>query len=215
MLEPWITPSIFQSHPISEGIVDEYTLCEKLGTQTAHDTVLKPHWDTWIQQSDLQQIAAAGFNVVRVPIGYWAYDNSGSPYASGAAPYIDQAIAWARECRLKVIIDLHGAPGSQNGFDNSGQRGPILWQTGNNVQKTLSVLMTIQKKYGASSYDDVIAGIELLNEPLVADLNFNEVKQFERNGYGQQRSVSQSRVVIIQDGFQPPDVRILIVENVP
>ena len=205
VLEPWITPSIFSKFPNSKGIVDEFTLNEKLGSQVAHDQILKPHWDSWVTLADFQKIAASGFNLVRIPVGFWAFDNSGSPYASGAAPYIDKAIGWARHCGLKVIIDLHGAPGSQNGFDNSGHRMPLpLWQTGNNVQRTLHALDLIQTKYGAASYDDVIAGIELLNEPLIAELNRNEVQQFERTGYNQQRAVSQSRVVVIQDGFEAP-----------
>lgn len=206
MLEPWITPSIFEKYPMSRGIVDEFTLTQALGAQAAHDDVLKPHWDSWATLADFQKIAASGFNLVRIPVGFWAYDNADTPYASGAAPYIDKAIGWARQCSLKVIIDLHGAPGSQNGFDNSGHRIPKpLWQTGNYVQRTLGVLKTIQTKYGASSYDDVIAGIELLNEPLTQELNLNEVKQFEREGYNQQRQASQTRVVVIQDGFQQPD----------
>lgn len=206
VLEPWITPSIFQAYPMSDGIVDEYTLCQSLGTQAAHDNVLKPHWENWYTLAHFQKIAASGFNVVRIPIGFWAYDNTNTPYASGAAAYMDSAIGWARQTGLKVIVDLHGAPGSQNGFDNSGHRIPLpLWQTGDNVQATLDILETIQKKYGASSYDDVIAGIELLNEPLSTELNLDDLKQFERNGYGQQRAVSQTRVVVIQDGFQQPD----------
>lgn len=115
VLESFITPSIFQAYPDSDGIVDEYTLNTVLGTQTAHDKVLKPHWDSWVTLADFQRISSYGFNVVRVPIGYWAYDNSDSPYASGSAPYMDKAIAWARQTGLKVIVDLHGAPGSQNG----------------------------------------------------------------------------------------------------
>lgn len=205
VLEPWITPSIFQAFPTSAGIVDEYTLGEKLGYNAAYG-VLKPHWDSWVQLSDFQKIANSGFNLVRIPVGYWAYDNSNSPYVSGAAPYIDAAIDWARQTGLKVIIDLHGAPGSQNGFDNSGQRlSKPEWQSGNTVQMTLSVLQTIQNKYADSSYDDVVAGIELLNEPLSSELDFDALKQFERDGFGQQRTVSQSRVVVIQDGFQPPN----------
>ncbi|KAK5719181.1 glucan exo-1,3-beta-glucosidase [Elasticomyces elasticus] len=203
VLEPWITPSVFQQYDMSRGIIDEYTLCDVLGTNVAHDTVLKPHWDAWVQYGDMQKIKNSGFNLVRIPVGYWAYDNSGSPYASGAAPYIDQAINWSRQLGLKVMIDLHGAPGSQNGFDNSGQRTTNLgWTQGDTVKKTLAVLNTIQKKYGDSSYDDVIAGIELLNEPLTTALDLATVKQFERDGYGQQRAVSQSRVVVVQDGFQ-------------
>ena len=116
-----------------------------------------------------------------------------------------EQIGWAGQTGLKVIIDLHGAPGSQNGFDNSGQRLTTPgWQQGNTVQQTLQVLDTIQKKYGDSSYDNVIAGIELLNEPLTTELNLNEVKQFEVDGYNQQRQYSQNRVVVVQDGFQQP-----------
>lgn len=197
-----ITPSIFDRFS-SYNIVDEYTLGQKLGQAQAY-SVLKPHWDSWVTLADFDKIAKSGFNCVRLPVGYWAYDNAGTPFVSGAAPYVDQAIAWARQVGVKVIIDLHGAPGSQNGFDNSGQRldnGP-QWQKGNNVARTLSVLRTIQTKYGASSYDDIVAGIELLNEPLTPVLDLNAVKQFYRDGYGQQRGVSQSRVVILQDGFQ-------------
>lgn len=62
----------------------------------------------------------------------------------------------------------------------------------------------MQKKYASSDYDDVVAGIELLNEPLSSELNLDDLKQFERNGFGQQRAISQTRVVVIQDGFQSP-----------
>lgn len=155
--------------------------------------------------ADFQKIAASGFNVVRIPVGFWAYDNTGSPYAAGAAPYIDKAITWARQTGLKVIIDLHGAPGSQNGYDNSGRHlATPRWQTRDNVPHTLRALSKIQTKYGAPSYDDVIAGIELLNEPLIAKLNAAAVRQFHQQGYTQQRAVSASRAVIIQDGFQQP-----------
>ena len=184
VLEPWITPSIFEAvDPDRETIIDEYTLCEKLGAKRAHDTILQHHWETWVGWADFKKIADAGFNMVRIPVGYWAYDNSNSPYAKGAAPFIDAAIDWARSVGLKVMIDLHGAPGSQNCFDNSGQKcDKPQWTTGNTVQKTLSVLKTIQTKYGDAKYDDVIAGIQLLNEPLTPVLNLDTVKQFTRDG---------------------------------
>lgn len=77
---------------MSEGIVDEYTLCDKLGYDAAQ-SVLKAHWDSWVSLSDFQKIADSGFNVVRLPVGFWAYDNSNTPYVSGAAPYVDQAVS--------------------------------------------------------------------------------------------------------------------------
>jgi len=106
VLEPWITPSIFQAYPLSDGIVDEYTLNQVLGSQEAHDNVLVPHWNSWYTQTDFQNIANAGFNMVRIPIGFWAYNNTGTPYSMGAADYMDDAIGWARTVGLKVIVDL-------------------------------------------------------------------------------------------------------------
>lgn len=158
---------------------------------------------TW---QDFNKIKQSGFNVVRIPVGYWAYDSSNSPYVGGADVYIDAAIDWARSLGLKIIVDLHGAPGSQNGYDNSGQRmdGP-QWQTGNNVQRTLGVLKTISQKYAQTSYQDVVIGIQLLNEPaLYNGLSFDVTKQFYRDGYGQVREVSDTPV-ILHDGFKAPN----------
>lgn len=145
--------------------------------------------------------------MVRIPIGFWAYDNTDTPYVKGAADYIDAAIDWARGTGLKVLIDLHGAPGSQNGYDNSGQKldpNNLGFQKGNTVARTLAVLKTIANKYAQPSYQDVVVGIELLNEPLSFKLNIDELKQFYRDGYGQVRDVSDT-TVIFQDAFLPPN----------
>jgi len=39
----------------------------------------------------------------------------GDPYVQGAYAILGQALDWAQTAGLKVLIDLHGAPGSQNG----------------------------------------------------------------------------------------------------
>lgn len=104
-----------------------------------------------------------------------------------------------------MIIDLHGAPGSQNGFDNSGEKvATPTWTSGSTVQQTLQVLKTISDKYAQPSYQDVIVGIELLNEPLMDVLNQDAVRQFYRDGFGQVRDTSDT-IVVLQDGFQPPN----------
>jgi glucan 1,3-beta-glucosidase len=143
--------------------------------------------------------------LVRIPVGYWAYDTFGSPYVSGAAVYIDAAIDWSRALGLKMIIDLHGAPGSQNGFDNSGEKVATPgWTQGDTVKQTLQVLKTVSAKYAQTQYQDVVVGIELLNEPLIGSLNQDVVRQFVRDGYGQVRDTSDTPV-ILHDGFQPPN----------
>jgi glucan 1,3-beta-glucosidase len=104
VLEPWITPSIFQQ--FGGSVVDEYTLTKQI--PNAGD-ILKSHWDSWVSLDDFQKIADNGFNSVRIPIGYWAFQKyDGDPYIQGAADYLDTAIGWARKTGLKVWIDLHG-----------------------------------------------------------------------------------------------------------
>ena len=46
---------------------------------------------------------------------------------SGAQDYLDKAIEWSHANDLKVMIDLHGAPNTQNGFDNSGLKSWVSW----------------------------------------------------------------------------------------
>lgn len=209
VLEPWITPSIFDAankNRPEKDIVDEYTLSEKLGPDAAL-AVLRKHWDSFVTWQDFNKIKDAGFNIVRIPIGYWAYDTFDSPYVKGAAAYIDAAVDWARLLGLKIVIDLHGAPGSQNGYDNSGQRIDVpTWQTGNTVKQTLQVLKTISDKYAQPSLQDVIVGIQILNEPAQYwedKIKLDVTKQFYRDGYGQVRDISDTPV-IIGDGFMPP-----------
>lgn len=105
VLEPWITPSIFS---VGDNVVDEYTYTQTLGKSQAQ-TNLQNHWNSWITQDDFTQIAAAGLNHVRIPIGYWAVAPlDGDPYVQGQLTVLDQAITWARGAGIKVLLDLHG-----------------------------------------------------------------------------------------------------------
>jgi glucan 1,3-beta-glucosidase len=102
------------------------------------------------------------------------------------------------------MIDLHGAPLSQNGFDNSGQRtADPQWQQGDSVAETLAVLNTISTKYAASEYQDVVSSIELLNEPLGSKLSLDGIKDFYKKGYEQVRQTSDTPV-ILHDAFNSP-----------
>ncbi len=56
VLEPWITPSIFQALDQSLGIVDEYTLTERLGTDAAY-SILKPHVSLRPSQNSQAEVA--------------------------------------------------------------------------------------------------------------------------------------------------------------
>ena len=114
----------------------------------------------------------------------------------GQTAQLDKALGWAAAHGLYVWIDLHGAPGSQNGFDNSGVKGPINWGSAATVQRTLDVLSTLTYRYGNNP---VVQGIELLNEPAGFSIPIDTIKDFYRRGY--QITQSYNRVTVLHDAF--------------
>lgn len=138
LLEPFITPSIFKATG-DANVVDEWTYGAKYGSQEAGRR-LKSHWlvkaalayimmqsaeanhacprDTFITEADVIKIKSYGLNHVRVPFGYWSVrKETWEPYPVGAYPYVKKAVDWCKKHGVKVILDIHGLPGSQNGFD--------------------------------------------------------------------------------------------------
>jgi glucan 1,3-beta-glucosidase len=124
------------------------------------------------------------------------------PYVPGAWPYFLRALNWARAHGVHVIVDIHGAPGSQNGFDNSGQRtGDIRWadEGSNNVARTLDVLRYVMANAGG-----LIDIIELLNEPggFRSEAFAAAVRQYFLDGYNVVREAAGGAPkVMISDAF--------------
>lgn len=209
VLEPWITPSIFDNTG-NPNIVDEWTFGQYYDRATATN-VLQNHWNTWITQNDFANIAAAGLNHVRLPIGYWAFEvGSGEPYIQGQLPYLQNAVQWASQYGLKLIVDLHGAPGSQNGYDNSGQRMSYpTWQSNQtNIDRTDAIIKQIASMFAGQA--DVVPIIAPLNEPAgyYGSSVLTPLRQYYYDSYGNIRypygtSTQSNIVVLLHDAFQP------------
>ncbi|ODV77397.1 glycoside hydrolase family 5 protein [Suhomyces tanzawaensis NRRL Y-17324] len=209
VLEPYITPSLFEAFNGSEVPVDEYHFCEQLGEEEATKRLNK-HWSTFYSEDDFKAIKSYGLNMVRIPIGYWAFQTLESdPYVGGAQSYLDQAIQWAQMNELKVWIDLHGVPGSQNGFDNSGLRDigyPGWFNSTENLDLTYKVLHQIFVKYGGGvfgqKYKDTILGIEVVNEPFSPVLGLDEIAEFYTTAYEEARNIQViNNTIIFHDAF--------------
>ncbi|KEI37308.1 glycoside hydrolase family 5 protein, partial [Mixia osmundae IAM 14324] len=203
VLEPWITPSIFDKTG-NESVVDEWTLGQFFGGQAQE--VLKSHWDTFITEADFEQIASYGLNHVRIPIGAWAFDISeNQPYAQGQLPYLQQAVYWAKKHGINVLIDLHGASvESQNGQDNSGRRGDITWGRGDSLQKTEAIIQQLLAEFTLPKYGGAVTAIEVLNEPRGADVVLQPYRQYLSDLHPSFFDASGSRMEFVySDAFQP------------
>ena len=202
ILEKWMASSVFSGD--AANAVDQWTY-----DQTPNAAAnLQQHWSTWFTQADVQQLASYGFNALRIPIGYWAYDNSNTPFIQGADAFLEQAIGWARDAGMYVWVDCHGSPGSQNGQDHSGHAGPVEWQQGNNLQQSTDILVTMAKKYGTNAYADVVVGLEMVNEPAAGGNNsFSTSQSWAQSTFQAIKAVveNQNLVIITHDSFQGPD----------
>ncbi|KAL3229589.1 hypothetical protein RNJ44_01725 [Nakaseomyces bracarensis] len=212
VLEPYITPSLFEQFRTNDqnddGIpVDEFHFCQQLGYDAAKDQLMS-HWSSFYTEQDFQQIAAKGFNMVRIPVGYWAFKTVyGDPYVTGEQEaFLDQAIQWASTYGLKVWVDLHGAAGSQNGFDNSGQRDVIGFPAEDYfTQVTTDVINYLLNKYSQDEFIETVIGVELINEPLGPAIDMDKLKySYYQPAYEYLRdTVQKSQNIIIHDAFQP------------
>lgn len=199
--EPWITPSLFDNTGDTR-VVDEWTMGQYVGDAASR---LQSHWASFYTESDFSAIANAGLNHVRIPIGYWAFDSSGNdPYVkSNQGDYLEKAIKWSKKYGLKVIIDLHGAPGSQNGFDNSGHKGSISWPNSKSFsRRATEVISAIAARY--AKYDGTVTSIELLNEPagFAGDNLLTFTKNYYYGAYTAARNKFGNAAIMIHDAFQ-------------
>lgn len=169
--EQWMTPSIFTCAAGSQ--ISELDIASGWGSTDSARAVLERHWDTFINQSDFEYLASIGINTVRLPIGYWSLGPDfckDTPFDAVADVYqnswnrIVRAINMAGEAGIGVLVDLHGAVGSQNGQPHSGisDGATNLFSDESNIEKTINALNYLMQQL---AYITNVVGIQILNEP--------------------------------------------------
>mmetsp|Transcript_110353 Transcript_110353/g.312041 ORF Transcript_110353/g.312041 Transcript_110353/m.312041 type:complete len:642 (-) Transcript_110353:309-2234(-) len=161
------------------------SLCDVGQAPDAGDRMRK-FLDLNVRLEHFERMGSSGFNVVRLPLGYWnLIDLPGASTPNGingsrwrdlqrimpAVAYfgwINRIFAYAERNGLKVLLDLHGAPGAQAGNAFTGcdeGNGNHHFDTQWNKMLAIRAVKKMAKlcaRHGATCY-----GIELLNEPAV------------------------------------------------
>ncbi|MCL7031800.1 hypothetical protein MKW94_015870 [Papaver nudicaule] len=188
-----------------EKMQGEYQLCTGHGREKAKK-VLTEHRNTYITREDFRNLSTLGINTVRIPVGWWITKdpNPPAPYVGGSLAALDNAFKWAQEFGIKCIINLHAAPGSQNGKDHSSSRdGSVDWLKADNIQQTLDVIEFLAARYGSHP---ALLGIDLLNNPLSPEIPFDTLQKYYKEGYDIVRKHSSTAYVILcqLDGPEKP-----------
>lgn len=105
-----------------------------------------------------------------VPIGYWAVgtedDEPFLPKVSWG--YFVKAVTWARKYGLRVQLDFHALPGSQNGWNHSGKAGDVNWMRGvmgiANAQRHLEYIRSLAQFLSQDGIKQVVPMFGIVNE---------------------------------------------------
>jgi aryl-phospho-beta-D-glucosidase BglC (GH1 family) len=130
--------------------------------------LIKDYQSDWITTADLNNIAGAGFNCVRVPVwwgNFYSITNSTSTgWRSDAFTMLDWVVTNCAARGIYVVIDMHGVVGGQSTSDDTGQQNLNAYWT-NTVDQSETAYMWAQL---ASHYstNNAVAGYDLINEPI-------------------------------------------------
>ena len=195
VLEKWMTPSLFAG----TKAIDEYTFMQTPGAVEKIDQ----HRRSFITEADFKWLRKHGVNAIRIPVGYWVLE--GDESYVGARKYLDWAMVMAERYELKVVIDVHGLPGSQNGWDHSGRVGRALWyKDAAYRQRSVEAVARIADRYKDSV---TLWGIQVINEPRLAPyqlVSFYRLRHYYRQVYQRLTGIVPPAVaIIVSDAFAP------------
>nr|CCA15861.1 unnamed protein product [Albugo laibachii Nc14] len=103
---------------------------------------------------------------------------------------------WCSEYEIAVIIDIHGAKGSQNGLKHSGAPAPgamYLTEYPENIDNGIHAAQFLCARYRLSP---AFLGLELLNEPNYP-LDLDKIKDYYVRAYKEIRSSGNDCIVIV------------------
>lgn len=122
------------------------------------------YMDSWWSEADFENIKNMNMNCIRLPFWWHNLTNEQGNIINDAFKRMDRFINTAEKYGIYVILDMHGAYGSQNGRDHSGDSFTFgnLYGNDSNEQKTVDLWVNIAKRY---KDNPTVCGYDLLNEP--------------------------------------------------
>ncbi|MGA7790880.1 MAG: cellulase family glycosylhydrolase [Xanthobacteraceae bacterium] len=207
----WLVPEGYMfkfKRALSPTEINQVT--ETLVGRTAAAQFWAQFRDVYIGKDDIEFLKAAGFNTVRVPLNWRLLvepgddgQNTGNDRFDGPGwALLDRLVQWCRESGLRVIVDLHAAPGGQTGVNHDDGTGfPLTFY----VPRYRQLTITLWQKLAAHYRDETaVLGYDLLNEPIspYSDVDYlnPKLEPLYRDIVAAIRAVDPNHVVLLGGG---------------
>ena len=196
VMEKWMAPLTSDSLPDTYSVMQK--LDQRFGVET-EQSLIKTYQQSWITTTDLDNIKAAGFNVVRAPVWWGQFYTLNDQSPAGWRPDAFEILDWlVNACAARgiyVIIDMHGVVGGQSTSDDTGRAGQNqYWTNGNFQGQTAYIWWQIANHYKGNP---TVAGYDLINEPIGTPTS-DTVLNLYNELYQSIRSVDPSHIVIME-----------------
>lgn len=219
--ELWMCPTE-NSDTVKDQTSIINTLTKRFGADKARELINTYEENYWTEQ-DFKNCADLGLNCIRLPIWYRNLVDENDTWYEDAFDRIDWFVETAGRYGMYVIIDMHGAYGSQNGSDHSGVDGGESKKdasqfffgdnAADNQEKFYKMWEKIAEHYKGNP---VVAGYDLLNEPY-STYRYDFTDQDETDiceqlwdiyntAYNRVRAIDKEHVIIMEEVWRPDDL---------
>ncbi len=173
------------------------TLANRFGTSKRDELVSTYENNYWTTQ-DFDNCAEMGMSVIRLPFTYMNLCDDNGNLKSNAFDRLDWFVQNCSQRGMYVILDMHGAFGSQNGMDHSGEinDGKQLYYNQSNKDKTLNLWKKIAEHFKGNP---AVAAYDILNEPgIKAAATYSLHWDFYNEIYNTIRSKDRNHIIIME-----------------
>jgi len=201
----WLVPEGYMLHTPGMGSPTSIRaqIVDVLGEAGADEFYAAYH-DNYVTREDIAELAAWGFDHVRMPFHYNMFSPARGVWNEWGFEVTDSLIAWCSAVGMHVVLDMHCAPGGQNGGPISDSDGTArLWLADSNKAHTIQIWERIAQRYVDEPW---VGGYDLLNEPVLPDgVTAQDLRSLFVNIRNVIRNVDNNHILFIEGNWYATD----------
>jgi hypothetical protein len=152
--------------------------------------------DNYIREIDFKNIAAMGANTIRLPFNARLIETKPYFYEEKGFAYLAKALDLAHKYGLKVILDLHAAPGAQNYDWHSDSNGKALFWSKKEFRRRAILLW--ERVIDRFKEKPALLGYDVINEPVLAGADIAILKDFYKEALRSIKTIDRTHEIFLE-----------------